>query len=90
MRSVAKQSPYFSAYPLKVLEEAATKAGDQHQSPYLKAVSSGATQTPTRIRISPMVNPYPDRYKSVKSLPLRPTSSKGKEPEGREWFNHYE
>ncbi|HTD93183.1 MAG TPA: hypothetical protein VK644_05205 [Chitinophagaceae bacterium] len=86
MRSIAKQSLYFSAYPLKALEQAAAKSVETVQSPYLRSLLSGKTMT--RLRISPMANPYP--VGTGKSLTLRPTLSNTKEPEGKEWFNHYE
>ena len=88
MRSIAKQSLYFSAYPLKALEQAAAKSVENVQSPYLRSLLSGKTKTLTRLRISPMANPYP--VGTGKNLTLRPTLPNTKEPEGKEWFNHYE
>ncbi len=87
MKSAAKSSPlYYSAYPLKVLEQAAASA-EGRQYPHLKAVLSAKTKTLTRMRVSPMVDPY---RKKLDITTLRPAPSKTMEPEGREWFNHYE
>ena len=76
-----KQSPlYFSAYPLKVIKESSSE-----QSPYLKAVLSGKTRTMSRIRVTPMQNPY---SKKITLSSVKP--AKNVEPEGKEWFNNYE
>jgi len=87
MKAIAKQTTYFSAYPLKVLEQAAASAPETPQSPYLKALLTRKSATVARIRVTPMVNPYKVQ---VNALPLRPAPLKQQDPEGREWFNHYE
>lgn len=88
MKSVAKQQPFFSAYPLKVLKEAAEAANDTHLQNHLKAVLAEPAKIKTNFRVSPMVNPY---RITLSNLPTpRPALSTAIEPEGKEWFNHYE
>ena len=88
MKAVAKQTTYISAYPLKVLQQAASHSTETNQSPYLKALISGnARSATTRIRVSPMVNPYKVQ---VKPLAVRPAPKDDKSSGNNEWFNHYE
>ncbi len=47
-----------SAYRLKTFDQAVSSSKETNQSPYLKAVLSGKVTTPSRIRVSPMMNPY--------------------------------
>lgn len=82
-----KPSFYYSAYPLKAIERAVTSAKNGEPSPRLKALLSDDSKTRTRIRIHPMTHPY----KSVLNA-LRPRTRKAKdiEPDGKDWFHHYE
>jgi hypothetical protein len=58
MKSNAKSSLYFSAYPLKAIKEPTPASGTE--SPYLRSVLSGSSNIKTsRVRVFPMVNPYP-------------------------------
>ena len=80
----SKSSLYFSAYPLKAIKESSSS----EQSPFLKAILSGKTRTLSRVRVSPMLNPYKGTAKptTVKSN----DEKKNVEPGGNEWFNNYE
>jgi hypothetical protein len=92
MKRNAQSTFYFSAYPLKALQdEASAKPSQtlsQTQSPYLKAILSGKTRTLSRVRVFPMINPYrknmlpviPDENKLIKDIELVE----------KEWFNNYE
>ena len=84
MKSAARSSSlFYSAYPLKVLEKAA--AAQEH--PHLKALLSAPAKPARRMRVSPMVNPYPKKL-DVTTLRLAPVSMI--DPQRGEWFNHYE
>jgi hypothetical protein len=87
MKTNMKPSFYYSAYPLKTIEQAVISAKNGEPSPRLKALLSNETKAPARIRVHPMNNPY----KSVLNA-LRPRFKKTKdiEPDGKDWFNHYE
>jgi hypothetical protein len=88
MKSKPRSPFYFSAYPLKALnEEAVTKQSSDH-SPYLKSVLSAKTRTSSRVRVFPMVNPY-----GKTTITLTPETSelpKDIELAQKEWFNNYE
>ncbi len=86
MKSIVKSSFYFSAYPLKVINEAA--AEKEPGSPYLKALLSGKTKIARGARVFPMVNPYNKQYRPA---PLATDKlPKDIELTEREWFNNYE
>ena len=79
------QPRYFSAYPLKAIQQADNR---NTTSPYLKAVLEGTPgfTNPGRIRVLPMSNPYPGKSLSTRRLKLRAdieTSDNG-------WFGNYE
>ncbi|MFI5133182.1 MAG: hypothetical protein ACHQEB_02545 [Chitinophagales bacterium] len=76
---------YFSAYPLKAINQ--LPSADQ-QSPYLKAILTGKTRTLSRVRVSPMVNPY----KAVsKPAPVENEKlPKDIELSEKDWFKNYE
>jgi hypothetical protein len=76
---------YFSAYPLKATNQ--QPSADQ-QSPFLKAILTGKTRTLTRVRVSPMVNPYRGAPKPapVKNEKL----PKDIELSEKDWFKNYE
>lgn len=87
MKSNATPSLYFSAYPLKALDQAAAKPVNG-QSPYLKAILSGKTRTLSRVRVLPMVNPYkPGTRPYVPKAGKLPSDI---ELSQNEWFNNYE
>jgi hypothetical protein len=87
MKTNLKPSFYYSAYPLKTIEQAVVSAKNSEPSPRLKALLNNEKKSPARIRVHPMSNPY----KSVLNV-LRPRFKKVKdtEPNGKDWFNHYE
>lgn len=78
-------SLYFSAYPLKAILESTS----EEKSSFLKALLTGKTRSLSRIRVSPMLNPYkkdaakPDTEKKEKKL-------KDVEPTGEGWYKNYE
>jgi len=81
-------SLYFSAYPLKAVNQEASAKPSSGQSPYLKAVLSGKTRSMSRVRVFPMINPY-------KQSALSAPKAAGKLPNDialteKEWFNNYE
>ncbi len=79
------QPRYFSAYPLKAIQQSDNKKTD---SPYLKAVLEGtpAVASPGRIRVLPMSNPYPLPSRSTGRLKLRADIETG----DNGWFGNYE
>lgn len=92
MKSIARPSFYFSAYPLKAIKTSAP--AEPTGSPYLKALLSGKTKTAAapRARVFAMTNPYSRPYKPA---PLRTALRGDKLPNDIEltekgWFNHYE
>ncbi len=85
MKNNMKPSFFYSAYPLKTIEQAALAQGEK--SPHLKALLSPTTKPVNRIRVYPMVNPYKSKDKA--STP-RPGRANNVEPEGKDWFNNYE
>ena len=85
MKSNKQSSLYFSAYPLKAIKESSSE-----QSPFLKAILSGKTRTLSRIRVSPMLNPYKVSPKPAGTKPEKLKVNKDIEPTGNEWFNNYE
>ena len=81
----SKPTLYFSAYPLKAIKESSSS----EQSPFLKAILSGKTRTLSRVRVSPMLNPY--KKTSTPATPVKPNNEKKDvETGGNEWFNNYE
>ncbi|MEI9811011.1 MAG: hypothetical protein WDO16_25760 [Bacteroidota bacterium] len=87
MKSTARPSLYFSAYPLKAIKEPSA-ANKQPESPYLKALLSGKSKTSSQVRVLPMTNPYkkqfnPPPFKGDK-LP------KDIELTEKDWFKSYE
>lgn len=89
--NAAQNNLSFSAYPLKVLKQevSASSAPPQAQSTYLKALLNGKTRAASRVRVFPLVNPYPGAMKR----PVTPKESKlpkDIELTERDWFNNYE
>jgi hypothetical protein len=87
MKSIAKPSFYFSAYPLKVIKD--QTAPEKKSSPYLKAVLKGKSKPSSqKARVFPMANPYRADFKvdpqQTDKLP------KDIELTIKEWFNNYE
>ena len=87
MKSNARKSVYFSAYPLKNVEREVSK-NTNGQSPYLKAILSGKTRTLSRVRVMPMVNPYAKT--PAKFTPKASQLPNDIELSQKEWFNNYE
>jgi len=81
-----KPSFYYSAYPLKALEQTADSVQGT-QSSHLKALLSDKTKTKSRIRIFQMANPYKNKL-SILNRRLR--KAKDIEPNGKDWFRNYE
>ena len=80
-----KPSFYYSAYPLKTIEQAALEQGEK--SPHLKALLSSNTKPAKRIRVYPMTDPY--KSKNKLAVP-RPGRANNVEPDGKDWFSNYE
>lgn len=85
VKTSIRSTPYFSAYPLKLIRESSASAGTG-SSPYLQSVLSGKVKTTGKTRVFAMVNPYPPVNTGVKRM----TPFKEVKPDGEEWFNHYE
>jgi hypothetical protein len=86
MKSIAKPSFYFSAYPLKVIKNVSPEK--EPGSPYLRALLSGKTKSNKRARVFPMMNPY---NKQFMPAPVDSNKLPGDiELTEREWFNNYE
>lgn len=85
MKSSVKSTPFFSAYPLKLIKEPSLPAPTT-SSPYLRSVLAGKIKTTAKTRVFAMVNPYPLKNTAVKRM----AAFKEVEPGGDEWFNHYE
>jgi len=88
MKSNAKPSLYFSAYPLKAIKEPAA-SNKPPESPYLKALLTGKSKTSSQGRVLSMTNPY-------KKQLFNPAPFKGdKLPKDielteKDWFKNYE
>lgn len=80
-------SLYFSAYPLKAISESLQTASEQ--SPFLKALLTGKSRTLSRVRVAPMVNPYPKDEKQAKAKTEKEKKN-DVEPSGDEWYKDYE
>ena len=61
-------------------------SNNQQQTPYLRSVLSGKTKASSRIKVLPMVNPYPE--KQALPMPMKP--ARHVDGSGDEWFHHYE
>lgn len=85
VKSSVKSTPFFSAYPLKLIKESSPPTATT-SSPYLRSVLAGKVKTTGKKRIFAMVNPYPVKNTAVKRM----VAFKEVEPGGDEWFNHYE
>lgn len=83
-----KPSFYYSAYPLKAIEQAVVAAKNGEPSPKLRALLTSQVIPPkSRIRIHNMSASYKSMLKA-----LRPRTRKPKdiEPDGKDWFRNYE
>lgn len=87
MKNNIKPSFYYSAYPLKAIEQAVVSAKNGEPSPRLKALLSKDQPAKSRIRIHPMVNPYKSM---LKALTPRFRKPKEVEPTGKDWYINYE
>ena len=75
MKTNLKTTPYFSAYPLKAIKN--TSSSDQNNSTPKKIIS--------RLRVMPMVNPYPEKIMGIKKL-----KTDNVQPTDINWYNSYE
>ena len=88
MKRNAQSTLYFSAYPLKALQDEASAKSPETQSPYLKAILSGKTRSSSRVRVSPMINPY--KKSALPAIAQESKLTKDIELTQKEWFNNYE
>ena len=88
MKSDSQPSLYFSAYPLKAINQRPSSG----QSPYIKAILSGKTRILSRVKISPMPNPYTNPYKASPkpAAPEKEKMPKDIELTEKDWFKNYE
>jgi len=77
MKTNLKSTPYFSAYPLKAIKPAGSSSTEQNNNTAKKIIS--------RLRVMPMVNPYPEKIMGIKKL-----KSDNDQPSDINWFNSYE
>lgn len=86
-----KRTSYISAYPLKTLEQARAEATEpanrNEESAYLKELLTGKAKSMSRIRISPMSNPYKAPVNDAVSRTAIP--SEGLNSGNKSWFNQY-
>jgi hypothetical protein len=85
VKSSVKSTPFFSAYPLKLVKESSPPSASS-SSPYLRSVLAGKVKSTGKTRIFAMVNPYTLKNTAGKRM----AAFKEVEPRGEEWFNHYE
>jgi hypothetical protein len=78
MKGNNKPAPYFSRYPLKAIKSASISNNDPNKIAATKIIS--------RLRILPMVNPYPERMVSINKIKIHDTV----QPTDVYWFNSYE
>ncbi|HYC39336.1 MAG TPA: hypothetical protein VEB63_02525 [Chitinophagaceae bacterium] len=86
MKGNAPRTVYFSAYPLKAVQQQ-TEKNSSTQTPYLRAILSDRPAT-ARVRVMPMIDPFT-------RVIDRSTPRVGKLPGDVEqsekgWFNNYE
>lgn len=87
MKSTAKAPLYFSAYPLKAVEnKMPVSSPSSSLSPYLRSLLAGNKKS-SALRVYPMVNPYKDHAEPVK-LRLSPVNAQCSD--NKEWFKNYE
>jgi len=77
MKSSLKTTPYFSAYPLKAIRLRSHSAEQNNATP--KKIIS-------RLRVMPMINPYPEKIMGIKKLKQADNNL----PTDINWFNSYE
>ena len=78
MKSNARATPYFSAYPLKALKLPSKETGNN--------TKISTTRVIGRSRVLPMINPYPEKRLSINKIKL-PANI---QPADDNWFNNYE
>ena len=94
MKSNAKSSLYFSAYPLKAIKTPSAAAAIG--SPYLRSVLAGNGKTKSsKMRIFPMANPYPlsqstETQAPVSRVTINKITAGTVDATGEEWFSNYE
>jgi len=88
MKNNMKPSFYYSAYPLKAIEQAVVAAKNGEPSPKLKALLTSQAMPPkSRIRVHSISGSYKSMLKALQPRPRKP---KDIEPDGKEWFRNYE
>ena len=90
MKGKPQSSLYFSAYPLKAVNQESASVNSENQSPYLKSILSGKSRTVSRVRVFPMVNPYIKPIPESAAPAKRVKKAKDVDPSGKEWFHNYE
>jgi hypothetical protein len=87
-----KRTSYISAYPLKTLEQAQAAAAEPSNrnegSAYLKGLLADRAKSVSRIRISPMSNPY--KAPVIETVSRTAVPSEDINSGKKDWFNHYE
>jgi hypothetical protein len=78
MKGNNKPAPYFSRYPLKAIKSASSSNHD--------TTKIAATRIISRLRVLPMVNPYPARLISINKIKLHDNV----QPTDENWFGSYE
>jgi len=78
MKLDKKTTPYFAAYPLKALN-LPLQASNSHNKPQ-------TTRAISRLRISPMVNPYSKKKFSINRITIPAVI----QPADNNWFTNYE
>jgi hypothetical protein len=78
MKGNNKPAPYFSRYPLKAIKSASNSNHD--------TIKIAASRIISRLRVLPMVNPYPERMVSINKIKLHDNV----QPTDIGWFNSYE
>ncbi len=86
-----KRTSYISAYPLKTLEQARAEATEpanrDEESAYLKELLDSKAKSMSRIRISPMSNPYKAPVNDPVSRMAIPSEGLNSGKKG--WFNQF-
>ena len=88
MKNNMKPSFYYSAYPLKAIEQAVVAAKNGNPSPKLKAILTSQSMPPkTPIRMHSINGSYKNMLKA-----LRPRTRKPKDIDSdrEDWFRNYE
>ena len=80
MKADNKPAPYFSRYPLKAIKSASNSNIDKEPQ------KIAATKIISRLRVLPMMNPYPARVVTINKIKLHDNV----QPTDEKWFGSYE